>query len=495
MPTSNGMALRTASERIGTVLAGKYALIRVLGEGGMGIVYEATHEWTGRRVAVKLLQPALALDPEMNRRFLQEARSASAIEHPNVVQVLDMGSDDDGTAFLVLELLTGEPLSKRLEVAALSLAEMLEVLLPVMSALASAHDNRLIHRDLKPENIFVAEQAGERIPKVLDFGLAKIVQGDLAASSDTRPGALVGTPYYLAPEQALADRSISIGADVWAMGVVVYQCLTRRLPFPGESLTAVLVAVCERKPAPLSELDPALAAIVLRALEKAPANRYPDMRAFAGALVDYARRKGIDVKLPKALAARSSAHPAHAIEEQRMPRALVAFAVFAISLFFAGGTVLGLGLFMPRAPQSASIDVASHAPAVSPPEREQRGNGPLLLEPIADPPVLAAEPAVAPAPPVRPRRPVASIARPPAAPPELTPAPAPIAQADPVPAPEPVAQPAPVAQVAVGPVPTHVRPQPQPQPTVYTQPHVSLPPPLPPPTSPQFGNYKSKRDT
>src|SRR5262245_31272308 len=180
------MPILTPEERIGNLLAGKYQLERILGEGGMGVVFEGVHSWTSRKVAVKLLHPNYAKDQAIVRRFLQEARTATALRHPNVVDVLDMGSEDDGTAYLVLELLSGEPLSDVLARGPLPLRDALIILLPAMNALATAHDKLFIHRDLKPENIFLHYEGGELVPKVLDFGLAKVLEA--GGDARTRTG-------------------------------------------------------------------------------------------------------------------------------------------------------------------------------------------------------------------------------------------------------------------------------------------------------------------
>ncbi|MBX3271253.1 MAG: serine/threonine protein kinase, partial [Sandaracinaceae bacterium] len=283
------MPIPTDEERLGTTLADKYALERVLGSGGMGTVFEARHAWTGRRVAVKLLKPALAAERNVRERFLREARAAAALEHDNAVSVLDMGETDDGTVFLVLELLRGRTLADLLaERGRLGADEALSILLPVIDALGAAHARGFLHRDVKPENIFLtASAAGVLVPKLLDFGLAKALV-ESPSSVQTATGLVLGTPHYMSPEQASGARELTPATDVWSAGVVLYECLSGQLPFGGSTLTAVLLAIVSSPAPPLAtrapDLSPALAAAVDRALATAPADRYASMAALREAL-------------------------------------------------------------------------------------------------------------------------------------------------------------------------------------------------------------------
>jgi serine/threonine-protein kinase len=286
----------SASDRLGTTVAGKYHLLRLLGQGGMGAVYEAENTWTGRRVAVKVLLPAFSLDENIVRRFMMEARAASSIQHPNIVEVLDLGRDPtDGTFYMVLELLHGRDFSALLREAPgmrLPLDGALEVLLPVMRALSVAHERGIVHRDVKPANIFLTRgPSGELVPKLIDFGISKVLTNE--NFKHTHTGAVIGTPRYLSPEQARGDREIDTRTDIWAAGVVLFESLSGRSPFDGTTANMVLAQVINVglgfHPVPrLADVAPALPPPVTdaiqRALEPDPAGRYASMRDFIDAL-------------------------------------------------------------------------------------------------------------------------------------------------------------------------------------------------------------------
>ncbi|MCA9607944.1 MAG: serine/threonine protein kinase, partial [Myxococcales bacterium] len=210
------MPILMPKERLGRALGGRYRLLKILGKGGMGVVYEGVHEGTGRPVAVKVLLPQFLEHPEITKRFLREAKAAASLHHPNVVDVLDVGEDDDGAPYIVLEFLVGRTLHALSKKGPLDAEPTLAHLLPVMDALALAHDNGIVHRDVKPDNIFLAEDETGRItPKLLDFGIAKLLQ--VTSSLKTRTGTAMGTPHYMPPEQAQGARDVTPAADVWAM--------------------------------------------------------------------------------------------------------------------------------------------------------------------------------------------------------------------------------------------------------------------------------------
>lgn len=293
------MSIPPHEPRIGTRLDGKYELLRVCGRGGMGVLFEGEHVWTGRRVAVKLLhQQGPTGDGESLSRFLQEARTAAALRHPNVVDILDMGSDG-GSPFLVMELLEGESLEALLARSGkLPPAECLALLLPVLGAVATAHDVGIVHRDLKPANIFLSrDAAGAIVPKLVDFGIAR------GADSGQERGLqdlVLGTPAYMSPEQARGE-SVGPEADVWALGVVFYRCLSGVLPFGGDTSAAVLANVLLGRPKALTLIDEALPARLCAAVERAmsldPRDRYENTRSLARALVVTAAASGIDTKI------------------------------------------------------------------------------------------------------------------------------------------------------------------------------------------------------
>jgi len=280
------MPILTDQERLGTTVGdGRYRIESVLGRGGMGTVFEAVHEWTGRRVAVKLLRHDVASDFEASQRFLQEARSATAIEHPNVVEVLDMGRHDDWTVYMVFELLRGQSLADRLDVVGrLEPMEAVMVLLPVADAVAAAHRLGIVHRDIKPDNIFLEDDGmGYIRPKLLDFGIARAAE---RKSGQVRTGAIAGTPEYLSPEHAQGFRA-GPASDVWSLGIVLFECITGTRPFEADSVLNVLVAIISNPIPSLRDrpdVPEAIAELVERALVRDPDARIPDAEVFRDAL-------------------------------------------------------------------------------------------------------------------------------------------------------------------------------------------------------------------
>jgi serine/threonine-protein kinase len=273
------------------MLAGKYRLDRILGIGGMGAVFAAENTWLSRQVAVKLMHPDVSADPALVERFLREARAAARISHPNVVDVLDLGQDEDGTLFIVQEFLHGTDLRHLMdERGTLPPREALEILTPVMSALIAAHRKGVLHRDVKPENCFLAKAPGGGVVvKLLDFGIAKM-QESVASKDLTQTGIALGTVHYLSPEQAAGAKDIDAQADVWSMATVLYEMLSGRCPFESDSVNAIFAAVLMSPVPSIQSFAPsvpdALAAIIMRALERDRTKRYRSMQAFLGALLD-----------------------------------------------------------------------------------------------------------------------------------------------------------------------------------------------------------------
>jgi serine/threonine-protein kinase len=275
-------------ERVGSLLAGRYRLESILGTGGTSVVYRANHAWTGKTVALKLLKPEHARDRNLVMRFLREARSASTLVHPNVVTILDMGTDPGGEVYLAMELVHGEPLGALLDrEGSLSPERALELLRPVMEALAVAHQTGIVHRDLKPDNILIGDRGdGVVRPILLDFGMAKMTEA--AWGHATQSGLIVGTPFYMSPEQAEGASDVGPASDVWSMGVILYRCLGGSLPFFGTAPTSLLLAIVRGDHVPLGERAPsvpiAFASVVERALRVNRAERYPDMTALIAAI-------------------------------------------------------------------------------------------------------------------------------------------------------------------------------------------------------------------
>ncbi|MDB4929313.1 MAG: putative serine/threonine-protein kinase pknB, partial [Myxococcaceae bacterium] len=262
------------------VVGGKYRLGRVLGHGGMGVVYEAENTWTGRRVALKVLDPAGAADAVQVGRFMEEARVTAALRHPNIVDVLDMGQDPaDGALFIVHELLAGEDLRAMLaREPRLDVDRALDLLAPLLRGLAAAHAAGVVHRDVKPANLFLARSAGGAVvPTLIDFGVARDLGRD-DRRQRTGTGETVGTPAYMAPEQLRGDRAVTPAADVWAVGVVLHQMLAGAPPFPADNHHVLVHRVLAGERAPtevtLAHVPPRLRAVVDRCLDADPARRF-----------------------------------------------------------------------------------------------------------------------------------------------------------------------------------------------------------------------------
>jgi serine/threonine-protein kinase len=277
------------------VIGGKYRLVRTLGAGGMGIVYEARHELTGKRVAIKRLRPELAARPAHAQRMLREARASAQIRHPNVVDVLDVGSDRDAF-FLVMEYLEGETLRARLARGALSVAEALALLMPPMRGVAAGHALGIVHRDIKPENIFLTQVPDCTTPvlKVLDFGISKLMHDD--DLSLTESGTTMGTPLYMSYEQLTSAGAVDVRADVYAFAVILYEILTGRTPYRAESLGSLAVQLATTRPRRASDLNPRvpleLDAVLAYALESDRDARCPSLGSFMQRLAPFAT--GID---------------------------------------------------------------------------------------------------------------------------------------------------------------------------------------------------------
>ena len=276
----------------GTIL-GRYEIARLLGRGGMGAVYEAVHRDLKKRVAIKVLS-ATQVSEDSKQRFLREGEAASRIQHPNVVDVTDVGVEG-GLSYLVMEFLEGEDLSSRLaREGSLTPRLAADILLPVCAGLAVAHDEGVIHRDLKPENIFLVRQRQGTIdPKVLDFGISKLTGRNAAAMTGTV--ATFGTPFYMPPEQVRGARQADERSDVYALGVVLYECVTGRRPFEADNIYTMLHAIgAGQYPAPRAvrpDLSPSLEAVIVRAMRLEPVDRFPSVRHLGAALLPFASDK------------------------------------------------------------------------------------------------------------------------------------------------------------------------------------------------------------
>jgi len=285
----------------GKVLAGKYRVERVLGRGGMGVVVAAHHIHLDEKVAIKFLLPEAVASADVVGRFVREARAAVRIKSEHVARVSDVGTLEGGEPYMVMEYLDGSDLAEWLQQrGALPVEQAVEFLLQASEAIAEAHALGIVHRDLKPANLFVVRRADGLLSiKVLDFGISKVTGPAGSADSNmTRTSAVMGSPLYMPPEQMAASRNVDARADIWALGVILYELLTGTAPFSGETLPEVCLKIAMQPPSPLRSLrpdvPPELEAVVLRCLEKDREQRYPNIAALAHALVDFgpARARG-----------------------------------------------------------------------------------------------------------------------------------------------------------------------------------------------------------
>ncbi|HKE19224.1 MAG TPA: serine/threonine-protein kinase, partial [Kofleriaceae bacterium] len=303
-----GLALAQAAQAdlgridfIGQVLDGRYRVEELIGEGGMGRVYLAEHVDIGRRVAIKILHPVYGRMPDLVERFRREARAASKIGHPHIVDVTDSGTTDDGSVYFVMEYLEGVELATVIDRdGALDVARALRITSQICRALSAAHAVGIIHRDLKPENIFLTVREGAAdFVKVLDFGIAKSSEAEEARSKRlTHPGMAMGTPEYMSPEQA-AGRPADERCDVYAVGAILYEMLTGVPPYEGDNFMEILTKKATVDPTPPSsvrpELPPLVESLVLSAMARDPSMRPPSMEAFEYELTKCLAGRGVAV--------------------------------------------------------------------------------------------------------------------------------------------------------------------------------------------------------
>jgi len=271
---------------------GSYRAVRLVGRGGMGVVYAAEHPLLGSQAVVKQLRPELSAQRDVIERFFNEARAASRIVHPGIVRIFDFGYSEDGTAYFVMEFLEGESIGARLAKGGpIPEAHAARLGRQMASALAAAHEAGIVHRDLKPDNVFLvpdeAVAGGERA-KILDFGIAKL-GGDVGEGvAVTRTGALLGSPLYMSPEQCRGTGEVDFRTDIYALGCLLFAMVTGRPPFVGQGVGEIIGKHIYEQPPMPRELVPGLSAgfeaVVMRALEKDPARRHASMRALAAAL-------------------------------------------------------------------------------------------------------------------------------------------------------------------------------------------------------------------
>jgi eukaryotic-like serine/threonine-protein kinase len=277
---------------VGDIIAGKYRVEGVLGRGGMATVFSAWHEELEQRVALKMLHAGMSSDPMHAKRFIREARNAARIQSEHIARIMDVGRTDGDRVYIVMEYLEGNDLSRVLKLRGpLPVDEVIEYLVQACDAIAVAHSLGIVHRDLKPANLFLTRTVdGATTVKVLDFGIAKAFDQP-AANELTTTTAIVGSPLYMAPEQMANARDVDRRADLWSLGVIAYRLLTKSLPFRGENLVELAMAVASTQPKPLRdhrpEISPALADAIMRCLERDPEKRWPDVASFVHSIAPY----------------------------------------------------------------------------------------------------------------------------------------------------------------------------------------------------------------
>jgi serine/threonine protein kinase len=304
---------------IGKTVDGRYAIEGILGEGGMGTVYRTRHVTLGRSLALKVLRSDLAQETELAARFLQEAQATAAIKHPNIVSITDFGRMPDQRPYFVMELLSGRTLAALLKAGgALPARQATRIAMSIAAGLEAAHAARVVHRDLKPENVFLIDDEGKEI-RIVDFGAALVMGG----SRLTKAGIVFGTPHYMSPEQA-GGKTVDHRADVYALGIILYEMLTGRVPFEGDTYMGVLTQHMFVAPPPPSQIVPSLGgklgaieAVVLRALEKEPGARFASMQVFEEAMKDALDARGPSPSWPAPV--RPSAPPRGIADDLELP--------------------------------------------------------------------------------------------------------------------------------------------------------------------------------
>jgi protein kinase-like protein len=401
------------------VLAAKYRLIRQLGQGGMGSVWLAEHLSLRSPVAIKLIEPSIATNPEALARFLREAQAAASLRSPHVVQILDHGVDGN-VPFIAMELLEGESLASRLlRVGRLAPAETAKLMTQVARAMARAHEAGIVHRDLKPDNIYIVHNDEEELAKVLDFGVAKSsLHGlGLGVSSGTQAGAMLGTPYYMSPEQA-QGRAVDPRSDIWALGVIAWECLLGTRPFDADSLGSLLLAICAHPlpvPSQVGLVPPGFDAWFARACAREPAQRFQAVKDASGELRrlcgDNATAAPLGANAPAAYAAVSRtagaplagttanlgvSSPALVIPKHKRSGLAVAAALIGVVAVGIGGTLLVVrGRTSTTPADSAAVAESLPVPAGAAIPSASTAQPPMLAIDPATPPATASAPSVA----------------------------------------------------------------------------------------------------
>jgi serine/threonine protein kinase len=464
------------ASRVGEVVGEKYRLVRLLGEGGMGTVYEARHDVIGRRFAVKFLHAELAQHPEILARFRREAQAAGSLENENIAAVTDFGSSPDGAPYIVMEFLEGQDLAKVLaQTGPLPIQRAAHILIQVCRGLFAAHGRGIVHRDLKPENLLLQTRGdGGDLVKILDFGIAKLKSTEHRPEAATRTGITLGTPYYMPPEQARGQKELDERADIYALGVILFELLSGQKPHNGENYNAILYSILMQA-APRIEtyrpdLPPELAALVHRAMAADANERPQSVSELAEALAPYTGRSitpppttgpGSTVFLPQGPQQRSASTRAPVALTPPTPSAYNAPPPSRTGLWVGLGvalvSVLGATAFFvsrgatPEPAVAATTPLPAPTPVAPPPAvvtavpAIATAVPQIAPTPAPAPPATSAQPppsvVAAPAPRVRggaklPKTP-AKTPEPPAIAPAPAPAPAPVPAKPPAPRPKP----------------------------------------------------------
>jgi eukaryotic-like serine/threonine-protein kinase len=381
----------------GELLAGKYRVERKLGEGGHGVVVAAEHIALGERVAIKLLRPEVAQDSETVTRFLREARASVRIKGEHVTRVLDVGSLESGTPYMVMEYLEGADLSNVVEAKGwLPVSLAVDYILQACEALAEAHALGIVHRDVKPSNLFLTTRAdGAPCIKVLDFGISKAMPSADGAADLTQTQSVLGSPQYMAPEQMRSSKRVDARTDIWAIGTTLHELLTGRPPFEAQSMPELFAMILQDEPPRLSERRPeipeALETIVARCLEKDPAKRFPDVHQLARALaplgtsaspstVERIHRVGVNTARSSVRIQLVDAGSAPGIDLSRtektgsplvapQKRAIVPIAAGALLVLLVGGATTFFAVTRSRtslSPPKATVTAPESGPAFTP---------------------------------------------------------------------------------------------------------------------------------
>src|SRR5579863_75211 len=326
----------------GAIVAGKLRVIRKLGAGGMGAVYEVEHELTKHRRALKVLHPSIAENPTFVSRFLREASAAARIGNPHIAETFDAGRLESGEPYILMELLSGETLDGRVQrLGMLEPDDLADLASQACDGVAAAHDAGIVHRDLKPENLFVTVKDGLPFVKVLDFGISKFDVERTGSMGATADGALMGTPYYMSPEQVRGAGLVDHRADVYSLGVILYECASGVRPYEATAFGEMAILIHEGRARPLAErrpsLPPAFCEVVARAMAVDRDARYPTARALADALAPF---RGVAAAAPTA---QGSSEPPRVVIRSSPPASTdVAVAMAATGAVMAQTTATGL---------------------------------------------------------------------------------------------------------------------------------------------------------